>query len=95
MMNLKAYGENLLLSHWKSQSFIDEFPDCMHLVPGVLPQMFPRDKWKSATSLKRAINTSYKACLDQALKAQFYYSFLSLSGITSSLGFQVIIVFCT
>lgn len=63
--------------------------------PGVLPKIFPLDKWKSAISFKHPINMSYKTRHSRTPKAQFYYSFLSLSGIASSLRFQVIIALCT
>lgn len=63
--------------------------------PGVLPKIFPQDKWKSAISLKRPINMSYNTHHNSAPKAQFYYSFSSLSDIASSLRFQVIIALCT
>ena len=63
--------------------------------PGVLLKIFPQDKWKSAISFKHPINMSYKTRHNWAPKAQFYYSFLSLSGIASSLRFQVIIALCT
>lgn len=38
---------------------------------------------------------SYKTRRNSAPKAHFYYSFLSLSGIASSLRFQVITALCT
>lgn len=70
--------------------------DCRHLVHQVFcPRFFPQDKWKSAISFKHPINMSYKSHRNWAPKAQFYYSFLSLSGIASSLRFQVIIALCT
>lgn len=62
--------------------------------PGVLPKIFPQDKWKTAISFRQPINMSYKTHHDWESKAQFYYSFLSLSSIASSLRFQVIIVLC-
>lgn len=63
--------------------------------PGVLLKIFPQDKWKSAISFRHPINTSCKTRHNWAPRAQFYYSFLSLSSIASSLRCQVIIVFCT
>lgn len=40
--------------------------------PGVLPEIFPQDKWKSAISFKHPINMSYKTHHKSAPKAQFY-----------------------
>lgn len=58
-------------------------------------QDFSTRQMEKCHSFNHPINMSYKTHCNWAPKAQFYYSFLSLSGIASSLRFQVIIALCT
>lgn len=70
--------------------------DCRHLARQVFcPRFFHKTNGKVPYPLNIPLICLTRLTTTEQPKAQFYYSFLSLSGIASSLRFHVIIALCT